>query len=78
VRACLQTAFATESEGGLGLHRVEAGIIPTNHASIALVRRVRMRKEGYSPRYLEINGEWRDHERWAITVEDWEAAAAAR
>lgn len=73
VRACLQTAFAPEPEGGLGLHRVEAGIVPTNVASIALVRRVGMRKEGYSPRYLEINGEWQDHERWAITVEDWEA-----
>jgi len=73
VRACLQTAFAPESEGGLGLHRVEANIVPTNHASIALVRRVGMRKEGYSPRYLEINGEWQDHERWAITVEDCEA-----
>ena len=78
VRACLQTAFAPESEGGLGLHRVEAGIIPTNHASIALVRRVGMRKEGYSPRYLEIDGEWRDHERWAITVEDWDAVPALR
>ena len=82
VRACLQTAFAPESEDGLGLHRVEAGIIPTNHASITLVRRVGMRKEGYSPRYLEINleinGEWRDHERWVITVEDWESAPPLR
>jgi ribosomal-protein-alanine N-acetyltransferase len=78
VRACLQRAFASESEGGLGLHRVEAGIIPTNYASSALIRRVGMRREGYSPRYLEIDGEWQDHERWAITVEEWEAAEVLR
>jgi [ribosomal protein S5]-alanine N-acetyltransferase len=55
----------------LGLHRVEANIQPENSASTNLVDRLGFIKEGFSRRYLQINGEWRDHERWALTVEDW-------
>jgi [ribosomal protein S5]-alanine N-acetyltransferase len=54
----------------LGLHRVEANIQPDNHASIALVRRAGFRREGFSPRYLQVGGVWRDHERWALLADE--------
>ena len=57
----------------LKLHRVEAAVQPENARSIALVGRCGFKKEGFSPRYLKIGGRWRDHERWALLVDDWRA-----
>lgn len=52
------------------LHRVEANIQPENKASIALVRKCGFRNEGFSPKYLKVFGEWKDHERWARLADD--------
>jgi ribosomal-protein-alanine N-acetyltransferase len=71
VRLVVDHAFADEEEGGLGLHRVEANIQPGNEASKRLVLGLGFRLEGYSPRYLRLAGEWRDHERYAVTAEEW-------
>lgn len=57
----------------LGFHRLEANIQPANSASEALVLRLGFRKEGFSPKYLFIDGAWRDHNRWAILSDEWPA-----
>lgn len=56
----------------LGLHRVQISIIPRNQASRRVVEKLALRDEGIALRYLEINGVWEDHIRYAITTEEWE------
>jgi len=55
----------------LGLHRVQISIIPRNRASRRVMEKLVIREEGTAVRYLEIDGRWEDHIRYAITVEEW-------
>jgi [ribosomal protein S5]-alanine N-acetyltransferase len=54
----------------LNLHRIEANIMPSNEASLALVRKFGFHEEGMSLRYLKINGFWEDHLRFALLNEE--------
>ena len=56
----------------LGLHRVEISIIPRNAASRRVMEKLGLRLEGISERFLEIDGEWEDHVRYAMTAEEWQ------
>ena len=56
------------------LHRVEIDIRPENKASLRVVEKLGLRREGYFERYLDIDGAWRDHIGFAVTVEELGAA----
>jgi ribosomal-protein-alanine N-acetyltransferase len=55
---------------GVGLHRVQVDIRPENAASLRVVEKLGLRREGYFERFLDIDGAWRDHIAFAITVEE--------
>jgi [ribosomal protein S5]-alanine N-acetyltransferase len=54
----------------LGLHRLQASIIPRNAASLRVAQKAAFRYEGRALRYLRINEAWEDHEIYSITVEE--------
>ena len=56
----------------LHLHRVQISIIPRNRSSRRVVEKLQIRDEGVAERYLEINGVWEDHIRYAMTAEEWD------
>lgn len=72
-RGLTPTAVALAGDhclGTLGLHRLEINIRPENEPSLAIVRKLGFRDEGMRRRYLHIDGDWRDHRSFAVTVED--------
>ncbi len=60
------------------LHRVEIAIRPENSNSLRVVEKLGLREVGYAPRYLHIDGEWRDHRVFAVTVEECPEGMRAR
>jgi len=54
----------------VGLHRVEIDIRPENAASLRVVEKLGMRREGLKERFIHIDGAWRDHLIFAITKEE--------
>lgn len=61
----------------VGLHRIEVNVRPENLASLAVVERLGFRSEGTRLRFLHIDGAWRDHLSFALTVEDLAGARLA-
>ena len=72
VRAALGFAF-----GPLGLHRVQAAVMPRNARSIRVVEKLGLRREGFAERYLQIAGVWEDHVLFAVTAEEWKVHATS-
>lgn len=54
----------------LGLHRIEIVIRPENTASLRVVAKLGFRHEGSRLGFLHIDGEWRDHEVFALTARE--------
>jgi ribosomal-protein-alanine N-acetyltransferase len=63
-------ALATDRAFALGLHRIEVNIRPENAASLRVVEKLGFRLEGVRPRFLHINGDWRDHLCFVLTPEE--------
>lgn len=61
--------------GPVGLHRIEICIRPENTNSLRVVEKLGLREVGYAPRFLHIDGDWRDHRIYAVTAEEWPVRA---
>lgn len=60
----------------LALHRIQISIVPRNHASRRVTEKLGLRDEGVAVEYLQIDGVWEDHVRYAITANEWKRRSA--
>ncbi|MFZ4584232.1 MAG: GNAT family N-acetyltransferase [Acidimicrobiia bacterium] len=61
----------------LRLHRIQASIVPHNAPSRRVAEKLGLRDEGVAVGYLQIQGEWLDHIRYAITADEWQERSEA-
>jgi ribosomal-protein-alanine N-acetyltransferase len=52
------------------LHRIEAGVATENVASIRVLEKIGMQKEGLRRKILPIRGEWKDNFHYAVLEDD--------
>jgi ribosomal-protein-alanine N-acetyltransferase len=64
--------------GPVGLHRIEATVRPENIASLRVLEKLGFREEGLFRRYLNVDGAWRDHLCYALTIEELEVGLVER
>jgi [ribosomal protein S5]-alanine N-acetyltransferase len=69
-------AVLADAFGRLGLHRVQANVLPDNTRSLALLTRLGFEREGVAREYLFIDGAWRDHVLTALRAPAWPAERA--
>ncbi len=80
-RGIMPTAVALACDhcfSTLRLHRIEIAIRPENAASIRIVEKLGFHSVGLAPRYLHIDGQWRDHQLFALTAEEVPQGLVAR
>ncbi|MGH7269328.1 MAG: GNAT family N-acetyltransferase [Polyangiaceae bacterium] len=71
-------AVTTFAFGSLGLHRVQAAVMPGNAASHRVMEKAGYRREGVAERYLCIAGTWEDHVIYAVTADEARPACGAQ
>jgi ribosomal-protein-alanine N-acetyltransferase len=80
-RGIIPTAVALACDycfAELRLHRIEIAIRPENTNSLAVARKLGFRYEGRRPRYMHVDGDWRDHDMFALHREEVPGGVLAR
>ncbi|WP_414627313.1 GNAT family N-acetyltransferase [Bifidobacterium subtile] len=62
--------WALHDPDGPGLHRLEIAMLPHNARSRRVAEKLHAHHEGIRPRYMYVDGAWRDHDTFSLLAED--------